>query len=768
MAKNMTKKIQKLNRLNEDLLKAANTGDLQLLFNALKNGADVNYRNSIGFNPLYNAVKNNHAAAVILLLEHGADPNSIGPIGHSALMLATDIEKTEIFDILVGNNKINLNNAGPEGKTALHLAVEKANIDAIQKLVQMGADLCVRDFTGKTALHLAVEKANIDAIQKLVQMGADLCVRDFTGKTARDYAIKMADKNILKALTIELHADINPLAIALNEKDFKKIASLINENDQKSNLTNRDLKAFTYITPKNNKINIRSFSDVLKVTLHFAAKNGYVDAIRKIVLCNIDINTWFDDETALYTAAKYGHLEAVQELLAHGPIIDCATNKELTPLIVSIINGHEEIVELFLNKGADINFISYNGSSPLHFAVLSNKPNMVKTLIKYGADIHNKDNKYMNPPEYAIMDNLSEIKKIFEGTEEISEKFSEEGINYDEIISNGFNPLHVACQLGNLDLVKLLTIDKSEINVENKRGETPLIICAINGRVQVAEYLLEQGANVNLEGFNNATPLHYAVLFNMPTMTKLFISHGAKINALDEDRQRPLDFAERGNYKEIIALLTNQPKKALSAEDKYQLLNDAIKDGDLVTLNNLDDCEIDFNMIGSSGTAPLHEACILGNVEVVEFLINKGANVNILNISRETPLHKAAYHGHEDIVSTLLKNGADPRALTTSFETPYDYAKYKNNPELASFIMNFESSPAKRKISFMEQIEQGAEEFFKNRDLTKSNEDFLRDSTDTNNESFEFHNNLICKEDAHNNEYVLTGKCLELDLNCND
>jgi ankyrin repeat protein len=46
-------------------------------------------------------------------------------------------------------------------------------------LTKSGADVTVNDsFTGKTPLHLAVEKANIQAVRLLLEHGADVNVRD--------------------------------------------------------------------------------------------------------------------------------------------------------------------------------------------------------------------------------------------------------------------------------------------------------------------------------------------------------------------------------------------------------------------------------------------------------------------------------------------------------------------------------------------------------------------------------------------------------------
>lgn len=67
----------------------------------------------------------------------------------------------------------------------------------------------------------------------------------------------------------------------------------------------------------------------------------------------------------------------------------------------------------------------------------------------------------------------------------------------------------------------------------------------------------------------------------------------------------------------------------------------------------------------------LREASCVGDIEVVEELLNKGVNVNSKHdINGWTPLHWAAKRGHKVIVNLLLAHGADTTAVTTKGETP--------------------------------------------------------------------------------------------------
>lgn len=58
------------------------------------------------------------------------------------------------------------------------------------------------------------------------------------------------------------------------------------------------------------------------------------------------------------------------------------------------------------------------------------------------------------------------------------------------------------------------------------------------------------------------------------------------------------------------------------------------------------------------GETQLHQACISGNVQQVNRLLDQGHPVNIRDHAGWTPLHEASNHGHHDVVNVLLERGA--------------------------------------------------------------------------------------------------------------
>lgn len=86
----------------------------------------------------------------------------------------------------------------------------------------------------------------------------------------------------------------------------------------------------------------------------------------------------------------------------------------------------------------------------------------------------------------------------------------------------------------------------------------------------------------------------------------------------------------------------------------------------------------------------LYYACRDNCKELVEALIQKGANVNHCAVYRETPLHDAAHWGCTDIVRILLQSGANKEIKTYSGKTPADLARKNGHNDIAELIENYE------------------------------------------------------------------------------
>jgi ankyrin repeat protein/tetratricopeptide (TPR) repeat protein len=100
-----------------------------------------------------------------------------------------------------------------------------------------------------------------------------------------------------------------------------------------------------------------------------------------------------------------------------------------------------------------------------------------------------------------------------------------------------------------------------------------------------------------------------------------------------------------------------------------QEIFDALRKGDVAAVKALVEKSPQFvEARDNDGDTPLHYAAYGGNVELINYLIDKGAKLDLQDRQRKTPLHLAATYGRKDAVAALLKRGA-------ALETKDDYER---------------------------------------------------------------------------------------------
>jgi hypothetical protein len=82
----------------------------------------------------------------------------------------------------------------------------------------------------------------------------------------------------------------------------------------------------------------------------------------------------------------------------------------------------------------------------------------------------------------------------------------------------------------------------------------------------------------------------------------------------------------------------------------------------------------------------LHSAVYNSQLEIVEELLRRKAEVNVRNAAGATPLHDCASKGTEKIAALLLAAGADATLRNDAGFTPAEWAAQKNRPEMAEFL----------------------------------------------------------------------------------
>ncbi|XP_039336813.1 poly [ADP-ribose] polymerase tankyrase-2 isoform X3 [Mauremys reevesii] len=144
------------------------------------------------------------------------------------------------------------------------------------------------------------------------------------------------------------------------------------------------------------------------------------------------------------------------------------------------------------------------------------------------------------------------------------------------------------------------------------------------------------------------------------------------------------------------APLAEAPGCGPAAEPARELF-EACRNGDVERVKRLVRLE-NVNGRDTAGrkSSPLHFAAGFGRKEVVEYLLQSGANVHARDDGGLIPLHNACSFGHAEVVSLLLHHGADPNARDNWNYTPLHEAAIKGKIDVCIVLLQHGAEPAIR------------------------------------------------------------------------
>jgi uncharacterized protein len=96
----------------------------------------------------------------------------------------------------------------------------------------------------------------------------------------------------------------------------------------------------------------------------------------------------------------------------------------------------------------------------------------------------------------------------------------------------------------------------------------------------------------------------------------------------------------------------------------------------------------DVNAVATNptGFTALTGAVANNHTEIAKLLVKRGAQVNYRYEGGFSPLMGASENGNVELVNFLLAKGADPHAKTTDGKTSMSFAKEKNHPEVVEIL----------------------------------------------------------------------------------
>jgi len=128
----------------------------------------------------------------------------------------------------------------------------------------------------------------------------------------------------------------------------------------------------------------------------------------------------------------------------------------------------------------------------------------------------------------------------------------DKGAAIDEM--DGVTALYIACEVGNVELAKLLIDRKADVNLTVSWQRTPLYAANKGGYADIVKLLLDNGANPN-QVAKAQTPLHVAAEKGCLQCVIYLVDAGAEVNALTSTGNPPIHLAKLGGHEDVVAYL---------------------------------------------------------------------------------------------------------------------------------------------------------------------------------------------------------------------
>ncbi|CAI7614169.1 unnamed protein product [Penicillium viridicatum] len=254
--------------------------------------------------------------------------------------------------------------------------------------------------------------------------------------------------------------------------------------------------------------------------------------------------------------------------------------------------------------------------------------------------------------------------------------------------TTSMSPLYYATWLGLTDTMDLLLqSEKCSIDEQGNFGRTPLSAACQRGRLDAVKKLLDNNAGLKIAGDNGHTPLHTAACSGHAEVVKLLLEKGAKIHNGSDGSKTPLYCACLNGHHQVAQMLLQREPELMTTHEEWIPLFAASKCGFLDIVQLLIQKGADIGARGSFRETPLYIACENGHIEVVRLLLEKGADVHHCNQFGWTPVNTASDEGFSDIVLLLVERGADINAPNEFGETPLNNASWEGHIEVVRLLL---------------------------------------------------------------------------------
>ena len=438
---------------------------------------------------LVDAIQSQDVEAVRALLKQKLDVNAPLADGSTALHWAVQRDDLAIADLLIragARAKV----ANDLGATPLHLACVNRNGAMVQRLLKAGGDPNATLERGATVLMECARSGDVTSVRALLANGASVNDNEpLHHQTALMWAAAQQHPQVVEAL-IEAGADINA-----RSRTYTQI--VVGESTQRAGR-----EELNYVT-------LRGGSSPLL----FAARSGSVESVKLLLAAGADVHDALPDGTsALIVAAHSGHGKVASLLLDQGADPN-NTDNGYAALHAAVLRSDVDLVKTLLARGANPNIqltkgtpirrqtTDYNlpktliGASPYWLAARFLEPDLVKALAAAGAD-----KKAKLPDGTTALMAAAGVGAVAGGAGIADQGTDRRGV---QLIDGG----RFESEARVLETVTAVLSEDADVNAANDSGDTALHGAAAQLLPAVVQLLVDKGAQLNVKNKKAQTPL---------------------------------------------------------------------------------------------------------------------------------------------------------------------------------------------------------------------------------------------------------------------
>ena len=304
--------------------------------------------------------------------------------------------------------------------------------------------------------------------------------------------------------------------------------------------------------------------------LLLASYQGHSSTVRILLDSGADIEAQSDrtKDTALAVACSAGRQEVVEILVARNANLEHRNLSDYTPLSLAASAGHVTIIRLLLDHGADINSRSGSklGISPLMLASMNGHVQAVQTLLDRGSDVN---------AQIETNRNTALTLACFQGKHEVVTLLLDRKANLEHRAKTGLTPLMEAASGGHYEVGRLLLDHDADVNAPPvpSSKDTALTIAADKGHARFVELLVSRGADIEVKNKKGNSPLWLACHGGHIEVIKIMVDNSVDVNSMDNRKVSCLMIAFRCGHIHVTEYLVLQVTQFPSDSDcsKYLL-----------------------------------------------------------------------------------------------------------------------------------------------------------------------------------------------------